>query len=692
MSELSRRDFIRACAASAIGTAALNGGRAALAQSESSFQGVFEGEFFAGEGNVAYLSLLDTCRRLFRPDPEFQSVSMLYSPVWNGFVEGPTWGAWWIQNSYGTSYCAMPFFEEPYLTFLQNSQDLWFSQMGDGQRQGANGWVGPDGCLCDSAAPNWIYYKQGDGRTEIHDWAVEYTAAGVVLQAELLLISRDMDAIRRYLPMLERSANFIETRRDPANNLFLAGPAANLLGPSYAAWSRPDGTYDMAYLTGLSVTYIAALDRLIALERMAGSEDKARLYEDRRRLAKSGLPLLTTDEGYLVKSMDPDGTFHGVCGAEHHGYFEAACNHDAIAFRVVDDVQAARIYDKIEAIPWLRPFDVIITNYPGLDDIYASPDGLWIFGQWVNGGHWTTCEARMILAYYRLGKFEDAWRSMQQILAFARIFRMDNPLTNFGGSVYQPAEPINYVYDTWGAPAAMLRGLFEYLYGADGLTLVPHIPPGITRLEQRFPIRFGKKRLFIETRGAGPVSAVAVNDVPWNSFDGASVFLPYISCPDEARITIYFGEAAPNNAIRSTKSESSAPPIPPAGSPFWDIASLFPNSASTPQTPAPGTSLAKIGEFYTRLRALGLQDSYEARHAKLIVDFVQAINDRAALLAQGQLLLLPDDSQNAANQSYIDAVNRLAQGLAVVIASYEGSQDPHKLSVFGAANSSGPRG
>ena len=58
-------------------------------------------------------------------------------PAWNGFVEGPTWGAWWIQNSYGPTYCAMPFYVEPYLTFLKNAHDLWFDQMGDGKRQGA---------------------------------------------------------------------------------------------------------------------------------------------------------------------------------------------------------------------------------------------------------------------------------------------------------------------------------------------------------------------------------------------------------------------------------------------------------------------------------------------------------------------------------------------------------------------------
>ena len=80
----------------------------------------FKGEFYSGEGDAEYLQLLDISRRMFAPDPEFQNVAMLYTPTWNGFVEGPTWGAWWIQNSYGPTYCALPFFQEPLITFLNH--------------------------------------------------------------------------------------------------------------------------------------------------------------------------------------------------------------------------------------------------------------------------------------------------------------------------------------------------------------------------------------------------------------------------------------------------------------------------------------------------------------------------------------------------------------------------------------------
>jgi hypothetical protein len=375
----------------------------------------FEGRHYRGRGDVEYLQMLDTSRRLFEPDPELPNLAMLYEPKWNGLVEGPTWDAWWIQNSYGTTLSALPFLEEPWLMFIQNSQDLWFDQMGDGQRKGCHDWIAPDGALCDAARPGWIVYKQGDGRIDIHDWAMEFTAAGVVMQAELLLISRDLEAINKYLPKLNRCLDFIESRRDPKNNLFLAGPAGNLLAPSYAGWKKPDGTYDKAYLTGLSITYIAALDRVIELEKLAGEKARASALATRRDSAREGLKQLTTEEGYFIRSLDPDGTKHGVYGAPKHGYFESSPNHDAIALRIVDDQQAHKIYDKIAAIPQLRPHGFILPNYPGYDDMYEQPAGLWEFGRWVNGGHWSTCEGRMILAYSRLDKYDDIRRSMKQL-------------------------------------------------------------------------------------------------------------------------------------------------------------------------------------------------------------------------------------------------------------------------------------
>jgi hypothetical protein len=623
----------------------------------------FDGRHYRGRGDVEYLRLLETARRMFEPDPELQNMSMLYMPAWNGLVEGPTWDAWWIQNSYGTTYCALPFYQEPLVTFLQNSQDLWFDQMGDGKRVGSPppfNWVAPDGALCDCAQPGRIIYRQGDGRTGIHDWALEFTAAGVLMQSELLLISRDARAISHYLPLLERSVAFIESRRDLTNNLFLAGPAANLLAPSYAGWARPDGSYGRAYLTGLSITYIAALDRLVELEKLAGRNENALALAQQRSLAKSGLSRLTTPAGYFIRSLDPDGVEHGVLGAARHGYFEASPNHDAIAFRVADDAQAEKIYDVIASLPGLRPYDFILPNYPSYDDMYEKPEGLWAYGTWVNGGHWSTCEARMMLGYYRLGKFEDARKSMQRLLTFAKKFRMDNPLVKFGSDVYQPNEPINLCYDTFGPAAGFMRGLFEYLYSAGGLTLVPHIPPGITALEQRDAVRFGNKLVYCSTVGSGPVTGVLVNGRRMNRFDAKTVFLSYADTPDSARVLILLG-----GATKPAKHN-------------WPATVAEKRSGTDPRLKALDDRAVRLREFQRRLTGAGLGQTYAAAHAQLALRCIDTARVRFQRLAEGSIAPLPGPSQKAADESYVDTASKLCDGLEKVMESYKTSTDGAK--------------
>lgn len=660
---------------------------------------VFKGPFYCGSGDVEYVRLLDTARQMFAPNAQLQNLPMLYMPGWNGLVEGPTWDAWWIQNSYGTTYSVLPFLTEPFTTFLQNSHDLWFDQMGDGQRVGAAppfNWVAPDGCLCDTARPSWIVYRQGDGRPQMHDWGMEFTAAGLLMQSELLLIGRDSAAIEQYLPKLERCAKFIETRRDPTNNLFLAGPAGNLLAPSFAGWKRPDGTYGKSYLTGLSITYIAALDRLIELEKLAGRTQMAQWCQQHRNTARQALSQLTTEEGYFINSLDPDGVRHGVYGATLHGYFESSPNHDAIAFRVVDDHQANQIYSKIASIPGLRPHQFILPNYPSYDDMYEKPEGLWAYGTWVNGGHWSTCEARMMLGYYRLGQFDDARRSMLALLTFAERFRMDNPLVKFGSEVYQPAQPINLTYDAFGPPAAFVRGVFEYLYSAEGVTLIPHIPPTITRLEQRFPIRLGNKRLYLSTVGSGPISAVRVNGKRWDAFDAESIHLNEAKMPHRAAIEIVLGQAK-SVGFKVPRISHTLPPAPPRDALWLRLTqtNLTANALTDRSSagdehgivlPDEIDSLlgndARLRRFHRILGKNKLEDSYEAEHARLIIHCLAITHERLTLLDQGKLRPLDQrESQAAADRLYLETTRKLTEGLVKVLMGYAQSSDPEKQTI-----------
>ena len=79
-----------------------------------------------------------------------------------------------------------------------------------------------------------------------------------------------------------------------------------------------------------------------------------------------------------------------------------------------------------------------------------------------------------------------------------------------------------------------------------------------------------------------------------------------------------------------------------------------------------------------------LGDSYEAAHARMVVECLATAHARLGLLAKGQLKPLADPaSQAAANDLYLDATRKLAAGLSRVLAAYEQSTDPRKLQLAG---------
>ena len=390
--------------------------------------------------------------------------------MWNGFVEGPTWSAWWTQNTYGTTLAAAPWLEEPLRTFTYNANGMWFEWEGDGKRVGLDDpHPAPDGCLCDAATPGGAYYKQGDGNVPIHDWALEETLSAVIMQAELLLVDRSAAQAGPFIPLFNRTLNLIESRRDPATGLLFAGTSSNLLAPSFGAFLLPNGTRAPAFLAGMCVSYVAALDRVIELEVLSGFPELAEVHRARRAATLAALPQLLAPGGnYFVKWADPNGTLHGVLGQRQHGYIEAVVNHDAVALGVAERV-APGLSEKImgallgpdvppnpaTGAPGLRPYNLVLTNAAGLDDMEAPDTSwLWSFGTWVNGGEWATCEARMMLAYAATGRARFSLDSMRALMGFANIFRMDSPLVKWGSEVYQPSEPINSEFSHAPSPAA----------------------------------------------------------------------------------------------------------------------------------------------------------------------------------------------------------------------------------------------
>jgi hypothetical protein len=517
--------------------------------------GRYEGKFCAGAGDTEFLRLIDESFAFFNSNPVVPNLTMIYEPSWDTFTEGAGWGAWWIQNSYGFSYAATPFLQEPWFSTLQRSWDLFWDNQADGKREG--GWwgggaglVAPDGCLGDCAQPGKIMYKQGDGNVKLNDWFYEATAAGLVMQAEILLTSRDRKALAYYLPKMERACNSIERNRDPKNNLFLVGPGCNLLAPSYGGVKQPDGRFGKGYLAGLSITYLAALDRMVELYKLAGDQAKLAQYEQRQTITRQSLRQLLTPAGYFVKSIEPGGVKHGVLGQKKFGYLEGVVNADAVALRVVDDQTAKSIYKQIAAFPAIRPFDFLLVNAPGLDDTYwgwgrtngPEFEGFNYFGAWVDGGAWSTVEGRAILMYYRLGQFEDIRRSATRAMKWAKDFRMDSPWSECGentSNYWYDGKSVALTVDNYAIPAATIRGLFDYDYRSDRLILRPRVPGSITQYTQKQPVRFGAKSLYLSCRNGGPkVKSVAVNGKAMKVKSPDAVVLVYDELPAEAKIEI----------------------------------------------------------------------------------------------------------------------------------------------------------
>lgn len=524
----------------------------------------YQGKYCSGTGDADFLRLIDESFAFFHPNPVVPNLTMLYNADWDTFTEGAGWGAWWIQNSYGFSYAATPFLQEPWASILQRSWDLFWDNQGDGIRKGLWGdgtpnqlseLVAPDGGLGDTAAPGKIIYKQGDGDVNKHDWFYEATAACLVMQSEILLVNRDPEALKHYLPKMERACNFIERVRDPKTNLFLVGPACNLLAPSYGGVKLPDGTFGKAYLTGVSITYLAALDRMIEIYKLTGDQEKLGEFEHRQKITRESLSQLMTPAGYFVKSMETGGIKHGVLGQKQFGYLEGTVNADAVALRVVDDRTSQNIYNQIEAFPAIRPFDFLLTNAPGLDDTYGGwgrtsgkgLEGFWTFGDWVNGGVWGTVEGRAILMYYRLGKFEDIRRSATRAMKWAKDFRMDAPWSQQGENTHNPWSDsgkfrvggVAVMVDNFAIPAATIRGLFDYDYRSDRLIIRPRIPGSITLYTQNEPVQFGEKKIFLSCNNGGPyVKSVTINGKSMKISSASEVNLFYNELPQDAKIEI----------------------------------------------------------------------------------------------------------------------------------------------------------
>ena len=516
---------------------------------------MYYGTHITGKGNPEKLRLIDKSYAAMHSSPTLPNMRMLYQSTTDMFGEGFLWGdGWWIQNSYGFTMGAVPLLNPFWSGILQNSYDAFWKRIGDGKRMGADSgsptklslsFVAPDGALGDTALKEGIVYKQGDGDIESYDWFYEATAAGVVMEAEMLLFDRREEQIRKYMPLIWRSLNHLESAR-AENGLFLVGASANLLAPSYGgSYDTETDTVGKGYLTGVSVTYSAALKRCIELLKMMGDTDGAAECQARLDRNLTALPQLLTEEGYFVKSMEPNGTKHGVYGAARYGYLEGVCNVDAIAWEIVSRDVAETIYNKIASVPGIRQAGILCNNYPHLDDTPCSyrdhnfgPDSFYFgSGDWVDGGCWATVEGRAILAYMKLGKYEDAFRAADVYMRWAEEYRQDAPLSQWGHNTNNPwqqenadysivKQPVAVMVDNFAPITCLLRGLFDTRATAEGLYIRPQVPDDITEITLHEPFYFGGCQLYVTWKGGTGTVSANLNGCPLHGEADGWIFIP----------------------------------------------------------------------------------------------------------------------------------------------------------------------
>ncbi len=84
------------------------------------------------------------------------------------------------------------------------------------------------------------------------------------------------------------------------------------------------------------------------------------------------------------------------------------------------------------------------------------------------------------------------------------------------------------------------------------------------------------------------------------------------------------------------------------------------------------------------LRKLKFRPSraYEAAHGRLAVEYLVATHERLTMLSYGRLKRLSDQSQYAADKSYLSTTAKLCEGLERTVASYKDSEDAHEKQVY----------
>ena len=247
--------------------------------------------------------------------------------------------------------------------------------------------------------------------------------------------------------------------------------------------------------------------------------------------------------------------------------------------------------------------------------------------------------------------------------------------------------------DAFGVYTAGIRGLFEYIYKADTLQLLPHLPDSITALEQNFGIRWGSYRLWISATGvrSSGIAAVEVDGKPlaaphtWNATAITLAFsgLPPLSAAAAAAVESDVLTSADNITIKiifKKQTTHTHDDVPQQASPA--AVSLSPLAVPL-NCSAVGLSAAEVAQVETFLQsaaAKGLRASVVCALGQSALDFAAGHTARCAGLNGGTVPSLSDPKGNGASLSdMLTASTSLFIGMTNLLTEYEHYTDPAAL-------------
>ena len=212
-----------------------------------------------------------------------------------------------------------------------------------------------------------------------------------------------------------------------------------------------------------------------------------------------------------------------------------------------------------------------------------------------------------------------------------QAFRAGSPMKDFGKTLWDDKVKkwgYNVVYDCWGVPGGLLRGLFEYTYVDDHLRIRPHLPETITSYIQKHPVRFGETKIYLTVNGTGPVKFAKANGEICEITEEEWIILKPGQDLGSLCVEIVCGDAEESGAWQPVEQLAL---IPPENPDFWKIegfvSPLYPHIK--PQT---------VYNFYKGMVKAGLGETYECGMSRLVMDHLIARYDRQRMLEMAHCL------------------------------------------------------